>query len=201
MEVIRHIRSTFRPISHQKIESTICHKWFSSHCCDDYTSLAYNEMWLYPCNFYLLISALPVRPDIQTKQELTSVGQPFWVIVWLPWSLGHPFYILAMNPRSCHSFSLDMVAIPKIFHSPPPLFQLVTLIPTWAKSNVPGMIHQHVEKRTVLSFILYSFLPQRKPLITLVTQFVWAATSSPTHRQVLSWKKIQILIFLLHFLK
>lgn len=163
MEVTRHIRSTFRPISQQTIKSTVYHKWFSSHCCDDNKSLAYNEMSLYPCNFYLLISALPVRPDIQTKQELISMGQPFWVIVRLPWSLDHPFYRVIINPRSCHSFSLDMVEIPKIFHSPPPLSQLERLIPTWAKSNVPCMIHQQVEKRTILSFILYSSLPLRKP--------------------------------------
>lgn len=42
MEVRRHIRSFFRPISHQKVESIAYPMWVSNHCCDYYKSLTYN---------------------------------------------------------------------------------------------------------------------------------------------------------------
>lgn len=42
MEVRRHIRSSFRPISHQKMESIAYPMWVPNHCCDYYKSLTSN---------------------------------------------------------------------------------------------------------------------------------------------------------------
>ena len=82
MEVRRHIRCSFRPISHQKMESITYPVWVSNHCCDDYKSLTYKKMWLHPCFVHLFVSALLWD---QTTDQATSCFHmiSLWCVRWL----------------------------------------------------------------------------------------------------------------------
>lgn len=140
MEIGRHMKISFKPISHQKIESTTYRKWISDDCRDYYKPLAETKMWLNP--YIGLSSTFETRHTDRARSR-------FHVTAILMCKVA----ALALGP------SLQWAALPRplllffIYGCNTLNIQLALrhLHPTWksdvwGKSNILSVIRQHAER-------------------------------------------------------